>query len=429
MQGRSGLPHVHGQLWRPLTSTQRALLTSLQSGKCAHLDMAALQPIVELGQGAVTVSTRPQDLRQQFPTMGEELVEEVVGLVSRLQVHSCTASCVPMAADLQHCRHFYPKPPSLLPLVARRPHLDTGEQEAELARLEKLHFKVQELVRGGEVDKWGEEPVTSLLLLLRELGPAPQPLPGAGFYWCGIVFVWGEELASLLEVLTPMATTREDTTLLALYHCSLILRRHPRFIPVRRVAEAWVVGYNPWALAATKANMEADLVLATLSSLNSYMSKGSGQQSLRRAAEELEERGEEQDLEMARALGEAVEAGYREVPLTEALIRLDSRLHFTSGSCGVVRVSAKLGARGEVGVSADKERYSLRPAAMEHLSLCQFLQWWYRLMLMREEQREAQAERPIPLVKSCSTPILAHHASTLPATLTLDSTAWRTASW
>ena len=424
-QGRSGLPHEHCLLCCALTPTQRALLTTLQTGDSSSLTMAALQPVVVLGLRAVTVSTCAEDIRHQFPSMEEGVVEEVVGLVRLLQHHRCTGSCVPMVGGLQECSHFYPRPPSLLPLVARRPLLKTEEQQEELARLEAVHVKVQKLVRGGEVERWGEEPVPSLLQLLSELAPAPLDIGigygiGIGYYWSGLMFPWGEELEGLLEALTPMAATREQALLLAVYHASLLRRRHPRYIPVRRVSEAWVVGYNPWALAATKANMDADLVVATPSTLTQYLTKGSGMLSLRRAARELEARGGEQEEEMAEALRAAIEAGYREVPLAEAFFRLDSRLHFSSSNTGqAVRVSARLGAGGEVVLSADKERYSLRPAAMEHISLCQYLMW-FRLAKREEEQAVPQEGRPTPLIMTSSTPILPHHASFLPTTLTLE---------
>ena len=420
VQPGSGIPHEHGLLWRRLTSTQRSLLTALQSGKCSHLTMAALKPIVKLGLAAVTVSLRPEDLREQFPTMGEELVAEVVALELRLQVHSCTESCMPVAAGLQLCRHYYPKPPSLLPLVARRPLLETEEQEEKLGRLEAVGHKVQKLVRGGEVERWGEEPVPSLLQLLRGVAPAPIDFPGIGCYWSSVMFPWEEELASLLDVFLPMTTSREDALLLSVYHASLLLRRHPRYIPVRRVSEAWVVGSNPWALVATQANMEADLVVATPSSLTSYMTKGAGQHSLWKALRELERRGEEQDLAMAAAVEEAIKAGYREVPLAEALYRLDSRLHYTCSShAGVVRVSARLGARGEVEESVEKERYGMRPPGLELLTLAQFL-LWYRLPNLGQEEARPQERIPISLIKTGDTPWAPHHITILPTILTLE---------
>ena len=36
-----------------------------------------VHPVVELCKRAVTVSTRAQDIREQFPSMGEGLAEEV----------------------------------------------------------------------------------------------------------------------------------------------------------------------------------------------------------------------------------------------------------------------------------------------------------------------------------------------------------------
>ena len=82
-------------------------------------------------------------------------------------------------------------------------------------------------------------------------------------------------------------------------------------------------------------------------------------------------------------------AGYREVTATEALYRLDPSLSFTSSTFGqVVRVSAYLGARGQVAATADKLRYSARPATLCHLSLCQFLMY-YRVARAEEQGRAA----------------------------------------
>lgn len=69
--------------------------------------------------------------------------------------------------------------------------------------------------------------------------------------------------------------------------------------------------------------------------------------------------------------------------------------------------------------TADKERYAIRPAALELLTLCQFLQW-FRIIYRGEEEARSQELNPIRLVMAEDTPKLPHHSSVLPTTLTLE---------
>ena len=149
---------------------------------------------------------------------------------------------------------------------------------------------------------------------------------------------------------------------------------------------------------------------ATPSKLYAYMAKGSRQMSVVRAAQELRERGR----------GGGVRAGYREVTATEALYRLDPSLSFTSSTFGqVVRVSAYLGARGQVAATADKLRYSARPATLCHLSLCQFLMY-YRVARAEEQGRaHQQAAAVIPLIVAWDTNLVPTHLTHLPAIIIL----------
>ena len=322
-QSRSGLPHEHGLAWSALTPAQRTLLATWQSLDPTDLCMATLQPLVDLAKAALTVTTCPEVLATQFPTMEGEQVEEVVGLARRLQVHRCTPSCthLPGQGHGQQCKHHFPRHPSLLDLVARRPA--RGEEEW-LEAVERVQLRVQGMLRQLEVGGQ-EEPVEALLHLLHQLGPAPAGLPGGGYSWCGVTVPPGEELTSLLQQCGAMAATQADTATLACYHLTLLTRRSPRFVPRRRVCEVWVATFNPWALLALQANMEIDL-LASPSAVARYATKGSRQLSLVRAVAELRRRGGREDLVAARRLQVAVEAGHREVPLGEAFYRLDTRL-------------------------------------------------------------------------------------------------------
>ena len=139
---------------------------------------------------------------------------------------------------------------------------------------------------------------------------------------------------------------------------------------------------------------------ATPSKLYAYMAKGSRQMSVVRAAQELRERGR----------GGGVRAGYR----------LDPSLSFTSSTFGqVVRVSAYLGARGQVAATADKLRYSARPATLRHLSLCQFLMY-YRVARAEEQGRaHQQAAAVIPLIVAWDTNLVPTHLTHLPAIIIL----------
>ena len=149
------------------------------------------------------------------------------------------------------------------------------------------------------------------------------------------------------------------------------------------------------------------------------MAKGSRQMSVVRAAQELRERGRGGGV-MARRLEAAARAGYREVTATEALYRLDPSLSFTSSTFGqVVRVSAYLGARGQVAATADKLRYSARPATLRHLSLCQFLMY-YRVARAEEQGRaHQQAAAVIPLIVAWDTNLVPTHLTHLPAIIIL----------
>ena len=64
--------------------------------------------------------------------------------------------------------------------------------------------------------------------------------------------------------------------------------------------------------------MDLDVILATPDKVEAYCCKGSGQLSLHRAIDELKARGGPKDEEAASRLEWEVEAGRREVSLTEA---------------------------------------------------------------------------------------------------------------
>ena len=419
VQGRSGLPHYHCVGWRPLTPAQRELLSSLQAGTSADLTMADLAPLVQLAVAAITVTTSPTILRHQFPLLTIQQAEEAVVLARGLQVHTCTPSCNTVFYLGQQCGERFPRLPSLLNLVARQPPLDTPEEEERFGALEELHRAVQEQLRAREGGE--EEEPAALLEVLHQLGPAPQVLPQGGYSWLGIAFTPGEELDSLLLQLGAMAATEADTVVLALYHSTLLLRHQPRFLPRRRVCEATMASYNPWVILALRTNHEVDMLAATPSKVIAYMTKGSQQESLARAAAELRRRGRRSDMAAARRLDSAMAAGHREVTATEACYRLDSRLPFTSSTWGkVVRVSAHLGPGGQVSVTADKERYSQRPLSLDYLCLAQFVMR-YRLAYPGEgDAVPQQAGALVPVARALDIDLPPGHLTHLPAVIILQ---------
>ena len=302
--------------------------------------------------------------------------------------------------------------------MARQPSLQTDEEEERFGAMEELHRQVQGVLRAREGGVEEEEPA-ALLEVLRQLGPAPQVLPQGGYSWQGLAFPPCVELDTLLLQLGALAGTEAETVLLALYHSTLLLRHQPRFLPRRRVCEATMANYNPWVLLATSTNHEVDLLGATPGKVVSYMTKGSRQESLARAAKELKKRGRRGDMAAARRLESAVAAGHREVTATEACYRLDARLPFYSSTWGeVVRVSGHLGQGDQVSVTADKTRYGLRPLNLECLTLAQFVMF-FRLPKPGDGVPQ-QAGALVPVATPEDTDLPAHHLTHLPAVLHLQ---------
>ena len=112
----------------------------------------------------------------------------------------------------------------------------------------------------------GEE-VEVLLRVLRQTGPTPLALPQAqcGFLWQGVAFLKAAKLGMVREecmAASEVPLGVQDILLVTLYHASLLVRHHPRYIPRRRVCEAMVANTSPWILLALEANHELDIVVA-----------------------------------------------------------------------------------------------------------------------------------------------------------------------
>ena len=156
------------------------------------------------------------------------------------------------------------------------------------------------------------------------------------------------------------------------------------------MCEVFLAKYNPWAMLATKSNMEIDLVSHTPEALERYITKGSQQQSLHVAIQELEERGSRQDLRTVARLREDVRAGRHEVSMAEAFFLLDPRLQVTTLSPTKVSfVSFNVRGDGQLVDNQKRHWYNLRPAPPapeDKMTLCQMLLWY------REERREMEEQ-------------------------------------
>ena len=341
---RSGLPHCHSLCWRREEDTSpdsvSALLGRLQRRE-GNLTWEERGRVVQLGRAALTVSMSPASLRQQFPQLTQQEVEEAVTLARCHQLHTCSHHCNGSCPEDQVCGQYFPRLPCLLPLLALRPPLRTPAQRDRLEALEKIAVRVQGLLRAMPVSlqPGGEtEPVASLLLLLHRVAPPPVSLQMGGFLWAGAVFPLDQELQHLIQECRAMANRQEDQVLLAIYHVSITSRRHAKLLPLRQVSECWVVNFNPWLLKMSQSNVEIDIVSHTLPQLQYYLTKGATNQTIGDVAEEVHHRGGSRMADLAERLTLAAEAGWKEVSLTEALLRLDPNLNVYSSNCSVLKI-------------------------------------------------------------------------------------------
>ena len=387
-QARSGLPHLHSVGWRSFPAAITSLLEKLQTGNCADMTREALAPLLEVAVGAITVTLSTARLLEQFPLLTHDQAQRAATVASVLQWHKCTSSCTTIFPEGQQCQLYYPQLPSCFDIIAVRPHLRTREEEQTLCKIESLHQRVQQLLRDdpplpGHVVE--EEPVEELLNLLWRVDGVPRPLPNGGWSWFGNTWLPCPSLDQLLLECGERVAAEADRVLLALWHHSLLVRRHAKFIPRRRVCEVFIGKFNPWAMLAMESSMEIDLVSHTPEALERYITKGSQQRSLQVAIEELEERGSRQDLRTADRLREEVKAGRHEVSMAEAFYLLDPRLQVTALSpTRVIFVSFNVRGNGELVDNQKRHWYNLRPAAPapeDKMTLCQMLMWF------REEGR------------------------------------------
>ena len=354
VQGWSGLAHLHAVLWRPISSDVSSVMERCQAGESGGLSRQDFQGVVELATSILTVTLSPGVLHAQFPALSVQQATEAVRLASKFQLHACSAFCTSSFPEDQLCKEWFPRLPSVFALVARTPLAGCKNDEAMLNKFERIHLQVQRLLRNAQRGVYIHPSGTdlhALVVLLGEVSVNDQPvlLEDGGYTWAGTTFPIGPQLTRLINDCRTLEVGEAGAVILALYHYSLMLRRHSKFIPIRTVHEVWVASYNPVVLLAWQANMELELVLHTPKSLLKYVAKGSRQHSLNAAISELGQRKGKGDERAALRLEEALEAGKREVPMTEALIRLDTRLSLSSSfPTRVTWVNTSLGAQGQV---------------------------------------------------------------------------------
>lgn len=432
--------------YRHLPPQTHYLLGRLQSGDCLTEDQ--LQPLLELAVGAVTASTSAEDLLDQFPALTPELAAQTAMMAKKYQVHMhCTESCVPdsMGSD-QTCRFFFPRLPSLFHLMARCPVQRTNEQKRALASIESLHRKVQgqlRLFQGEDVPQEQDTAESLVDLLNQAAGGGPVELPQAPgvFLWANMIFENIPETRAMMESCHQFSpNSEENCRTLALYHHTLKYRANARYIPRRKISEAYVECFNPVQLVAANANVSADVITHTVQKLMAYCTKGgSSRFGVLDAAHEVRARQSPGVFESADILEERFER-CREVTLGEALHSLDSGLHLSESNYGVTWVNTSLpGQPGrQVGghqqeytdngqftaTTADMLRYTKRPGTLECLCFGQFMMW-YRLAKPGQEQANPRFNQ---VVNICSPEDLAPPAghTDLPAVLRLtDGTVLR----
>jgi hypothetical protein len=323
------------------------LLGRLQSGDWTLTD-ADLAPVLELATGAVTASSCPYDIMEQFPSFSQDKAEKVAAYVNKYQVHSCTSSCATSIPTGQLCRHFFPRMPSFFHIIARCPNTWLEESRVELSIVENFHMCVQEELRNVENRAQLEEfdtPEGLVRLLTRAAGGTPtekEGVPGA-YSWASMTVTPSNELHEQMEAWSQRLPMNQPYALvLALYHNSLHTRRHAKFIPRRKASECYIETYNPYVLLTADSNISVDLITHTVTRLFSYVTKGGGGRTgIKDATMELLDRHETEALAVAEQMATRFD-GWREVSLGEALYRLNPSMQLASSNFSVFFINTKL---------------------------------------------------------------------------------------
>ncbi len=432
VQPSTGIPHTHVLGWLEPGTELAATLRRLQAGSAMQRE--ELYSVESLGAGAITATLDPSAVFAQFgtpevpdeseepgepgqpaagaeePAVGDGLTREqanlAVDLAKRLQRHVCVDKCKCRTED-GTCWYGFPQLPCLLSGVVSRRQLGEAEwARQQCGAVAALHKRVRARLTADryriETGVSGETPASgdfaALVEILRTtggVGGQVKSLPDGGHEWAGIQLLptngWSElEWNRLGLVLLQLGCDPVDLTLMTAYHASLevSIDGAARYLTRRRVRDSFTNGFNPSVLLATRANMDVQLALRTSACLYGYVTKsGSDVSSVEAAVRELRRRGDNDAAakSAARQLEEAVEAGCREVSLTEAIYRSDSRLSMVnSRRTRVAYVPTAPGNDSRV-----KRAYIGRPAELDHMCLAQWAQW-YRPAESHESGRDSR---------------------------------------
>ena len=344
-QTKTGFPHIHALGFVNMEEKLRSVHDRLIR-RDATLTDEEVAPLRDVAAKSVSVSLNPDELVDSFPDLGRQLAEEVAVLAGNYQIHAtCGSHCQDVGSETtETCRFFFPQLPTFFHVIARCPALSTKQDEEALAQIESLHAAVKgELRRRREDGTLGDDNTPSGLARLLLSAVGDPGLVEEGFLWHEVRFPRDElfqHLYAKCRSLVPQPSV-QHADVLAIYHRSLLVRRHAKHLPRRTVSEAYVEEFNPWMLRAAAGNVSVKMVLHTPFNLYSYVTKSSdGARGIRSAASELRRRGGESNLAGCDMLEAKLEDGYREVTLGQALHRLDPTLRLSKSDLSVVWVCA-----------------------------------------------------------------------------------------
>ena len=345
-QTKTGFPHIHSVGFVNIEDELR----SVQDRLIARDETVTGQdigPLLDLATNSVSVTLSADELATSFPCLGRQLAEEVAALAARFQIHRrCGFDCRrEVESETETCRLFFPQLPTFFHVIASCPALSTPMDEKALEQVESLHAAVKSEMRkrreAGTLE--ADDSPHGLALLLLVAAGRPKPTWANKLVWHGIQFPRDEqfyEFYAKCRLLVPQPSV-EHAEVLAIYHRSLLTRRHAKHLPRRTLSEAYVEEYNPWMLRAAGGNVSVKMVLHTPIKLYHYITKSSdGTRGIKAAASELRQRGGQLDLASSDLLEAKMADGYREVTLGQALYRLDPTLRLSKSDLSVVWLCA-----------------------------------------------------------------------------------------
>ena len=150
----------------------------------------------------------------------------------------CTDFCASSRPEDQLCKEWFPRLPSVFALVSRTPLAGCKNDGAMLEKFERIHLQVQRLLWDAQARVYLHPPGTDLDALVALLGMVsvndqPLRLEDGGYTWAGTTFPNGPQLTRLINDCRALEVDVNGAVILALYHYSLMLRFHSKFIPIR----------------------------------------------------------------------------------------------------------------------------------------------------------------------------------------------------